>query len=97
MASSGIGNGEVHGNGGFEDDGLDGTSKPDDLQLTGGGDSRVEPDSGRILPDQRSGDCLKLLEYGLDEKVAAKLDDVYKTGNSTYPWNNLWNNFTIPV
>ncbi|XP_025833582.1 heterogeneous nuclear ribonucleoprotein R isoform X3 [Agrilus planipennis] len=29
---------------------------------------------------QRTEDYQKLLEYGLDEKVAAKLDDIYKTG-----------------
>lgn len=29
---------------------------------------------------ERTEDYRKLLEYGLDEKVAAKLDDIYKTG-----------------
>lgn len=35
---------------------------------------KVEGDS------ERTEDYQKLLDYGLDEKVAAKLDDIYKTG-----------------
>jgi len=34
--------------------------------------------------EQQSGDYRKLIDYGLDEKVAAKLDEVYNTGK--YPF-----------
>lgn len=33
-----------------------------------------------ISPSQRSADYKKLIQYGLDEKVSAKLDDIYSTG-----------------
>ncbi|KAB0802321.1 hypothetical protein PPYR_04507 [Photinus pyralis] len=36
---------------------------------------KIEPDS-----EERTEDFKKLIEYGLDEKVAIKLDDIYKTG-----------------
>lgn len=35
----------------------------------------------------RTQDYEKLIEYGLDSKVAEKLDDIYQTGkNCTYSW-----------
>lgn len=34
----------------------------------------------KIPAEQRSADYKKLITYGLDEKVAAKLDDIYSTG-----------------
>lgn len=41
-------------------------------------DESTEP---RNIPaDQRSPDYQKLIQCGLDEKVAAKLDDIYSTG-----------------
>ena len=33
-----------------------------------------------IPAEQRSQDYKKLIQYGLDDKVAAKLDDIYSTG-----------------
>lgn len=43
-------------------------------------DESSEP---RNIPaDQRSGDYQKLIQSGLDEKVAAKLDDIYCTGKA---------------
>lgn len=37
-------------------------------------------ESMKVEDTERTEDYQKLLEYGLDEKVAAKLDDIYKTG-----------------
>jgi hypothetical protein len=34
----------------------------------------------KIPAEQRSADYQKLIQYGLDEKVSAKLDDIYNTG-----------------
>lgn len=36
---------------------------------------KIEPDT-----DEKTEDYQKLIEYGLDEKVAANLDEIYKTG-----------------
>lgn len=41
-------------------------------------DESAEPKN--IPAEQRSQDFKKLIQYGLDEKVAAKLDDIYNTG-----------------
>jgi len=34
----------------------------------------------KIPPEQRSDDYRTLIQYGLDERVSAKLDDIYNTG-----------------
>ena len=36
---------------------------------------------GDSSPVERTEDHAKLLEYGLDKKVADRLDDIYKTGD----------------
>jgi hypothetical protein len=41
--------------------------------------TNVKPDSQDAKVD-RTEDYAKLVEYGLDEKVAGKLDEIYKTG-----------------
>jgi hypothetical protein len=41
--------------------------------------SSVKPESQDAKVD-RTEDYAKLVEYGLDEKVAGKLDEIYKTG-----------------
>lgn len=41
---------------------------------------KLEEPEEQQQQQQRTEDYEKLLEYGLDEKVAAKLDDIYKTG-----------------
>jgi hypothetical protein len=43
-------------------------------------DESVQP--LKIPPSQRSEDFKKLIQYGLDIKVAAKLDDIYNTGTT---------------
>ena len=45
----------------------------------GGKDNGLLPDSEAF---ERTEDHAKLLEYGLDKKVADRLDDIYKTGDS---------------
>lgn len=45
------------------------------------GNGEVPEEPMKIEQDvERTEDYQKLLEYGLDEKVAAKLDEIYKTG-----------------
>jgi hypothetical protein len=38
---------------------------------------KPEPQDAKV---DRTEDYAKLVEYGLDEKVAGKLDEIYKTG-----------------
>lgn len=40
----------------------------------------VTEESMKAEPSERTEDYQKLIDYGLDEKVAAKLDEIYKTG-----------------
>jgi hypothetical protein len=59
------------------------------IDVAGGGDafnptttsSNESAEPLKIPPEQRSADYQKLIQCGLDEKVAAKLDDIYNTGN----------------
>ena len=49
------------------------------------GNGEILDDMANIKPEDRGDgekteDYPKLLEYGLDKKVASKLDDIYKTG-----------------
>ncbi|XP_018580131.1 heterogeneous nuclear ribonucleoprotein Q isoform X1 [Anoplophora glabripennis] len=44
------------------------------------GNGEVSEEPMRIEDVERTEDYQKLIEYGLDEKVAAKLDEIYKTG-----------------
>ncbi|XP_068625921.1 heterogeneous nuclear ribonucleoprotein Q-like isoform X2 [Battus philenor] len=46
----------------------------------GNGEISVEEVPGKDSDVGRTPDYRKLIEYGLDSKVAAKLDDIYKTG-----------------
>ncbi|XP_065170014.1 heterogeneous nuclear ribonucleoprotein Q isoform X9 [Atheta coriaria] len=46
----------------------------------GNGELLLEESMKIDLEAERTEDYQKLLEYGLDEKVAAKLDEIYKTG-----------------
>ncbi|XP_048489560.1 heterogeneous nuclear ribonucleoprotein R isoform X6 [Plutella xylostella] len=46
----------------------------------GNGEVSIEEVPGRDSDVGRTPDYRKLIEYGLDPKVAAKLDDIYKTG-----------------
>ncbi|XP_047517601.1 heterogeneous nuclear ribonucleoprotein R isoform X3 [Pieris napi] len=46
----------------------------------GNGEISMEEVPGRDSDVYRTPDYRKLIEYGLDSKVAAKLDDIYKTG-----------------
>lgn len=46
----------------------------------GNGELLLEESMKIDLDSERTEDYHKLLEYGLDEKVAAKLDEIYKTG-----------------
>ncbi|KAL4716281.1 hypothetical protein ACJJTC_014761 [Scirpophaga incertulas] len=46
----------------------------------GNGEITIEEVSGKDSDVGRTPDYRKLIEYGLDPKVAAKLDDIYKTG-----------------
>lgn len=46
----------------------------------GNGELTKEESMKVDVDPERTEDYQKLLEYGLDEKVAAKLDDIYKTG-----------------
>jgi heterogeneous nuclear ribonucleoprotein R len=57
------------------------------VMAEGNGDPKMEHESSRVkeeVMDQtsepHSADYGKLIEYGLDEKVASKLDEIYKTG-----------------
>jgi len=45
------------------------------------GDLLAEDKSLKEEKVERTPDYAKLLECGLDEKVAAKIDEIYKTGN----------------
>ncbi|XP_035710994.1 heterogeneous nuclear ribonucleoprotein Q isoform X2 [Folsomia candida] len=80
------GNGDLSG---LTDEVTDGPVETGKVDATGGGDTfnssttstpseSVEP--LKIPADQRSADYQKLIQYGLDEKVSAKLDDIYNTG-----------------
>ncbi|XP_066261722.1 heterogeneous nuclear ribonucleoprotein Q isoform X1 [Euwallacea similis] len=44
------------------------------------GNGEVLEEAVKIEDSERTEDYLKLIEYGLDEKVASKLDEIYKTG-----------------
>ncbi|CAG9766792.1 unnamed protein product [Ceutorhynchus assimilis] len=44
------------------------------------GNGEVPDEPMKIEDTERTADYQKLIEYGLDEKVASKLDDIYKTG-----------------
>lgn len=46
----------------------------------GNGEISIEEVSGKDSDVGRTPDYRKLIDYGLDPKVAAKLDDIYKTG-----------------
>jgi hypothetical protein len=49
----------------------------------GNGEVSMEEKSNKQEQDtkvDRTEDYAKLVEYGLDEKVAGKLDEIYKTG-----------------
>ncbi|CAB3222349.1 unnamed protein product [Arctia plantaginis] len=46
----------------------------------GNGEIPIEEVSGKDSDVGRTPDYRKLIDYGLDSKVAAKLDDIYKTG-----------------
>ncbi|CAG7834618.1 unnamed protein product [Allacma fusca] len=62
--------------------GGDGTA-PASVNATINNNTLAKDDSAeplKIPADQRSQDYKKLIQYGLDEKVAAKLDDIYNTG-----------------
>jgi len=50
----------------------------EDDQVNNNSDTSAEP--LKIPADQRSADYKKLIQYGLDERVSAKLDDIYNTG-----------------
>jgi len=58
------------------------------VDTAGGGDafnsttasSNESAEPLKIPPEQRSADYQKLIQCGLAEKVAAKLDDIYNTG-----------------
>lgn len=43
-------------------------------------DEMTNKKTGEAGDGEKTNDYPKLLEYGLDKKVAAKLDDIYKTG-----------------
>ncbi|CAL8137467.1 unnamed protein product [Orchesella dallaii] len=85
-------NGEVAGLGEAEtnklnqDSSTTGASSGKGIDQAAGGDSfsankKDESTEPRNIPaDQRSADYQKLIQCGLDEKVAAKLDDIYSTG-----------------
>lgn len=47
-----------------------------EVSVEGKSDVKDEPDSNV----ERTEDYPKLLEYGLDKRVATKLDEIYKTG-----------------
>lgn len=36
---------------------------------------------------EKTEDYPKLIEYGLDVKVAAKLDEIYRSGNFEFHWS----------
>lgn len=58
--------------------GIDQAAGGDAFSTNNKKDESAEP---RNIPaDQRSADYQKLIQCGLDEKVAAKLDDIYSTG-----------------
>lgn len=42
--------------------------------------TKKSEEEGRSGDEEKTADYPKLIEYGLDKKVAAKLDDIYKTG-----------------
>lgn len=44
------------------------------------GNGEVAKEESMVVSADRTEDYQKLIDYGLDEKVAAKLDDIYKTG-----------------
>lgn len=86
-------NGEIAGLGEAEtkinqDSGTTGASSGKGVDQAAGGDAfsvskKDESAEPRNIPaDQRSADYQKLIQCGLDEKVAAKLDDIYSTGKN---------------
>ncbi|CAB3384540.1 Hypothetical predicted protein [Cloeon dipterum] len=46
----------------------------------GNGEPKMDQKEGEVDKEPHSEDHGKLIEYGLDEKVASKLDEIYKTG-----------------
>lgn len=51
------------------------------LAMAEGNGELMMEESMKVEPDgERTEDYAKLIKYGLDQKVAAKLDDIYKTG-----------------
>ena len=58
--------------------GAGGTTDTTPTNYMGVIDESVQP--LKIPPSERSEDFKKLIQYGLDVKVAAKLDDIYNTG-----------------
>ena len=72
---SGGGDGTNNSSGGASSDS---STAPATNNNTNAKDESAEP--LKIPADQRSQDYKKLIKYGLDEKVAAKLDDIYNTG-----------------
>ena len=49
--------------------------------VTEDGDHAADEDDDEDDSKERTEDHAKLLEYGLDKKVADRLDDIYKTGD----------------
>ena len=41
--------------------------------------------------EERTQDYKSLIDYGLDTKVAGRLDDIYKTGNTKYLTSQFYN------
>lgn len=53
----------------------------------GNGEVSVETKDIKLEPDsyvERTADYPKLIDYGLDKKVAAKLDEIYRTGEISF-------------
>lgn len=53
----------------------------------GNGEVSVENKDIKLEPDtyvERTADYPKLIDYGLDKKVAAKLDEIYRTGEISF-------------
>lgn len=67
-----------------QDSGTTGASGGKGIDQAAGGDTKKDESAEpRNIPaDQRSADYQKLIQCGLDEKVAAKLDDIYSTGKN---------------
>jgi hypothetical protein len=60
--------------------------KSDTSETTAVAETPESPETDETTPDanvERSPDYHKLIEYGLDEKVSARLDEIYTTGTGT--------------